>query len=115
VKGNQHHKSTAKLKREAAKRQSNLVKREDLLFKMGGSDMCVATWDRMVDKRDRLWDDAEQASFTAGVEFTDRNGVSQLTREDESIVGRAIRAYEARVAADTTTPGWGAASAASRG
>ena len=50
-------------------------------------------------RQDCLWYDAERASYLAGVEFADRFGVRRLTKQDESIVGRAIRAYEARVAA----------------
>jgi hypothetical protein len=115
-KGNQHHKSTAKLKREAAKKQSRVVEQQDTRYKMGLCEMTGRDWHKMVAKRDHLWNEAEEASYAAGVEFTDRHGVIQLTKEDKSIVGRAIRAYEARVAADPTTPGWGpSASAASRG
>jgi len=70
----------------------------------------------MVSRQDSLWYEAESASYAAGVEFADRFGVIRNKKDqDESIVGRAITAYMARVAAKNTK-GWGAsASASSRG
>ena len=117
VRGGQHHKSSAKLKREAAKRQDGLVKIEQAKFAAGLSYLNRWQMDAMVSTQDRLWYEAESASYAAGVEFADRFGVIRNKKDqDESIVGRAITAYMARVAAKNTTKGWGAsASASSRG
>ena len=120
VRGTQHHKSTPKLLREAAKKQDSEVRKQEELWTAGHSRLTMKQWGVMVATRDGMWDEAEEASMKAGVEFMDRNGVRQLTRKDDgTIVGWAIKAYQARpsrhVEAKKKTGKGASASAPSRG
>ena len=71
------------------------IARERAAYDAHRSTMTARDWNRLVERADRVWDEAHEASDALGVEYTARDGTIRFKREQNGTwVGRTLSYYQ---------------------
>ena len=71
------------------------IAREQAAYVAHKSKMSVREWDNLLSRAEQVWEDAQEASEAAGVEYTDRDGKICCKRnQNDTWVGRTLSYYQ---------------------
>ena len=74
------------------------IAKEQAAYVAHRSKMSVREWDNLLSRAEQVWEDAQEASEAAGVEYTDREGKICCKRnQKDTWVGRTLTYYQRAV------------------
>ena len=77
------------------RRLDNTIARERAAYDAHRSTMTARDWNRLVERADRVWAEAHEATDASGVEYTARDGTIRCKREqNDTWVGRTLSYYQ---------------------
>ena len=74
------------------------IAKEQAAYVAHRSNMSVREWDNLLSRAEQVWEDAQEASEAAGVEYTDREGnICCKRNQNDTWVGRTLSYYQRAV------------------